>query len=291
MTTVSTDPFFPKIGKYAIAVLREKQQQGKTILLKRTTPGNLEVVKCSNCNDLGVTMFQIGGYSSKSAIIGAVQTWSDGKFYKVEETLSFVCPVCNALEINRYDALAENSGLQPNELQWHVNYFQGDNNKGLPGKQAAYKYALDFLMSIPTPKGLLLLYGNNGTGKSGLLKAMVAQSILAGVPAHYTTAAAILSTIRATYGDTAKITEQDLMSWYGGYPVLVIDEVDIISSTGWAETVMRDLINGRYDRRFTSFTGLATNMTPEDLQPYLNSRWEDGQRILVGGQDLRGNNG
>lgn len=283
--------FTPRLDKYAQAVIREKTQVGDEVFLVRSTPSVCQTVTCQNCNDLNILYFFVCNSPSNTPYNFARTTFANGKFWRVKETLTFACSVCNAMKMNRYNALAEMSGLLPHELSWRVDYIAGPDNNGLPGKKNAYRAALDFLMAVPNPSGLLMFYGNNGTGKSGLLKSLVAQAITAGVPAHYTTAAGILTRIRATYGDRPEMTEQELMSWYGGYPVLVIDEVDVINQTGWAETTMRDLLNGRYDRRFLSWTGIATNAKPEDLHPYLNSRWQDGARILIGGQDLRGQHG
>ncbi len=179
--------------------------------------------------------------------------------------------------------MLKSSGVPDHEWGWDIHYI-----KSKPGKEIAYKSACEILAQSPMPTGFHLLYGDYGMGKSGLMKSLVVSLVKAGVPAIYVSAADILIQIKSTYNNKAPETEIDILSNYIDIRFLAIDEVDIIGNTDWSLTTLRTLVDKRYEGRPINCTMLGTNRPPDQLWPYLASRCEDGYRIPIGGESLRG---
>lgn len=180
----------------------------------------------------------------------------------------------------------ERSGLEPAERNWSLEYLRGK-----AGKETALAQAQAVLASPPV--GWVVVAGKYGAGKSGILKSIVAGFIRLGVPARYINAARILTEVRSTYG-TDGTTEAQVLDRYGQVRVLAIDEFDIIPDTGWAFTETRLLLDTRYNKRADHLTLIATNADPDKLPDawgFMSSRMLDGERIRIGGADLRDRRG
>ena len=161
----------------------------------------------------------------------------------------------------------------------------------MDSKIQALVKARAILAQVPRPTGWVIFYGAYGRGKSGLLKAVVAQCIVAGVPAMYLRAVDLLREVRSSYSEDNSLSESDIIERYGGCQVLAIDEIDRISSTAWAMSTLMAVMDMRYNRRATHATLMATNSDPDNMPAgfeYLASRMRDGDRVPVGGRDLRG---
>ena len=269
----------PNIARTEIA----NHQVSKKPVFLRTPPS--QPGACSNCQGLGAVLISFarsGPYDRVPATKDVIVTGPDNKWWIVD-TKEYPCPVCGDMDTRRR-YFWKNSGLQLPEQEWRVEFF-----KQHPGKENALEFAHEILSRIPRPTGWYYFFGSYGVGKSGLLKALVAQTILADVPARYVTSAKMLAEIRDTYGSNTEIDEMLVVEQYDRYPLLAIDEIDRASSTDWARSMLFTLINNRYDRRSSLCTLLATNQDP--LPPgfeYLESRVQDGIRVLVGGASLRG---
>lgn len=238
---------------------------------------------CANCGGTGNIYLQ---FETQNRGQGVVITWLDGaKIYVTGHT--YPCPICSA--DNRRAMLEyawNNSGLDFNERQWRIAHVAG-----MIGKENAYQAALDLLAHTPAPAGLVTLFGDYGRGKTGLLKSLTAQFILAGVSARYVRAADLLADIRSTYGDDTAMSEQQIVARVGSLRFLAVDEVDRIPSTDWAMSTMMRILDTRYSRRAWCATMIATNKHPDMLGEqwgYLSSRLRDGARVPMGGEDLRG---
>lgn len=243
---------------------------------------------CANCGGEGVLWFgflQGAGRRQPQGKPGTPQLFDGGLWWNYEAKW-FDCPVCNESSGERLLRLWENSGLQPAERGWQVNYLNGR-----AGKAEAVAAAHDLLDKLPRPCGWVSFFGEYGVGKTGLLKALVAASVRAHVPARYVRGGDILSEIRNTYGDDSRDNEQALIARYARYKFLAIDEVDRVSGTEWARSMLFTILDDRYTRRDTAATAIATNAAPggmDELWGYLESRMRDGARVVVGGDDLRG---
>jgi len=80
------------------------------------------------------------------------------------------------------------------------------------------------------------------------------------------------------------------MALYSNVKVLAVDEVDVTGGSDWTKALAWQFMDNRYAKRSQVATLIATNTHPNDLPGYLGSRAEDGLRIEVQGQSLRGAN-
>jgi hypothetical protein len=239
---------------------------------------------CNVCQDNGTILIKLTpklhGYYDTPSI---VQVLFSGN-YIGPSMKSLPCPCCN-LDAFLY-LLWSLSGLEQHERLLKPDYIAR-----LPGKDHVARRVHDFLSQIPFLTGLLILFGLYGVGKTGQLKSIVASCIQAGVPALYITAGRLLSRIQATYNSQSPETEDQILTRINSYQLLALDEVDKISNTDWSRSKLFEIINQRYTRRLQVATLLAMNMDPLQMGAgweYLESRMKDGERIPMGGCDLRG---
>ena len=151
-------------------------------------------------------------------------------------------------------------------------------------------------MAQSRPVGWLSLHGSYGMGKTGVMKSIVAACIKRSIKTRYVLASQLLSELRTSYQDNGfnedvPNTESEIIKMYQRVQVLAIDEVDRVSDTDWSQSMLLNILNGRYDRRDTVATIIATNRAPGQLPPafhYLASRMKDGEMVMIGGTDLRG---
>ena len=215
-------------------------------------------------------------------------TWHEGK-WRTYLRSGFACPVCGVeSREQRLGLLMQASGLRGEEREYETNYVEG-----MGGKDKALEAARAILAGTPTPTGWLLLHGDYGVGKSGLLKSMTAALCRAGVAARYVTALEILAEIKATFNASDRNeTEQGIVRRYGRLQFLAVDELDRIKETQWALSILFALFDSRYRDRGIVATALATNRTPaqlrDDTWSYLENRTRDGLRVEMLGIVLRG---
>jgi len=258
---------------------------------------------CNNCGGIGQLNF---GVVDSPPMDTAPHVTSDQKPWRAAWLINqkwyivrrhqYPCPVCNSMtDIERSSlvtTLFENSGLEPEEKTWRLEYYAGK-----PGKDIAVKAARLMLGQNYRPNGWICLFGEYGRGKSGILKSLVAGFIRLGVPARYVRAEDLLSEIRSTFNNEVKTDktnedERSLIQKYIGFKFLAIDEIDRVSTTDWARAKLFAVLDARYNGRHRTATGIATNLDPAKLTgewAYLAaSRLKDSQRIPMAGDDLRG---
>lgn len=131
--------------------------------------------------------------------------------------------------------------------------------------------------------GFVYIYGQPGVGKTLCLKA--AQNDPAAAGAILTDMAYILDDLRGSfdseYGQTELRRRQE--KWIG-LPVLLIDEFDRYSDTGFAVDRFWQIINGRYERATAdqhSVTVMASNKPVSAYDPAIQSRLEDGRFSII----------
>lgn len=242
---------------------------------------------CTNCNDTGLifaTVILSGPYISPP--IGKHCTHMKAGWFEVKD-VGYDCPICveSGYRPDVIVTMLRDSGLEQEELDWRLNYI-----KGVAGKEIAFSEANLMLSTSPTPNGLLLLFGDYGVGKSGILKSMTSAFIRTGIKSRYIRASDILSQIRSSY-DNSSLSESTIISSMQRYGFLAIDEIDRIPDTEWATSTLFAILDKRYDARSRCATAMATNMMPDDMVghwEYLSSRLMDGRRVPVGGISFRG---
>lgn len=135
------------------------------------------------------------------------------------------------------------------------------------------------------PRGIALLAGGYGIGKTHLLCASVNHAIKQNWTAVYTSAEELLDHFRRAYAPDAKFNYDGLFDRVKNARVLCLDEIDRINPTPWAESQLFKLLNSRYEASVyggqdAQLTIMATNRRPADLDGYLLSRLRDsGGRI------------
>ena len=194
-------------------------------------------------------------------------------------------------------ALKQWSGLGNSTLDWTLDKFPGD-----PGALKAAKEAL------ACKRGTWVFWSRAfGTGKTGILVALVQACWDEGIAALYQSVPAMLDRLRASYadGDYAVLMEE-----LKRMPVLALDEFhrwhnnarssddrshlggDLAEgSPSWAAEKVFQIIEDRYIHWDERLTLVATNRNPDkgDLDP-IASRFSDSLRsriIEVNGGDLR----
>jgi DNA replication protein DnaC len=133
---------------------------------------------------------------------------------------------------------------------------------------------------VSNKKGLMMLWGKPGAGKTAILASTVNQAIANGVPAIYYTLPDLLEVLRQGFSDDDGAGDfftrlQTLKS----IQVLAIDEVDKANMTGWVREKLFQLINERHSRMGEVATFLASNQSPLEFEDYLTSRLMKDERV------------
>jgi DNA replication protein DnaC len=90
------------------------------------------------------------------------------------------------------------------------------------------------------------IYGPPGVGKSHLTRAIANELLARGVPVAAISAVALLSRVRATFGENGE-TERALTERYARVEVLVLDDLDKVKWTPWAAQALWQIIDMRYE--------------------------------------------
>lgn len=258
---------------------------GKIRVLVPSIPPNC---KCLNCGDLRtVSVLKIDGGPYNSVPQGGPAHYiTDGlpTGWYTGTTESVPCPVCAGNKNEKF--LLELSGLQDEELEWGFGNYWGKE-----GKDSAKRFMQGVAID-PKPAGFVTLFGDNGVGKTFLMKITVNELRQASVPAAYRSMAGILAEARETFDDEARRREtaDSIIAHYAGVQALFIDEVDRVNLTPWAKEVVFGLLDTRYQRMKNRLTVLATNKAPDELPEvfkYLVSRMMEGLLMPVEGADMR----
>jgi hypothetical protein len=250
-------------------------------------PGD-QIMNCTNCNGGGkvVVTAILGGPFEGSPPSGIKTAYIDGLWYKIED-FSHPCPICQPDSArDLVPTMMRDSGLEASEQDWRLDYIDD-----MEGKDTALQHARGLLSLTPKPKGIMTFFGDYGTGKSGILKALTASFIRAGVKATYARANDILVRLRGSMNNKSEASEESILNNFMRYRFLAIDEIDRISDTDWSRSTIFTLLDRRYDARSNRATALVTNEFPDKMPPewgYLMSRMQDGVRVPVGGASLRG---
>jgi len=118
----------------------------------------------------------------------------------------------------------------------------------------------------------LILAGDIGVGKTGLMIGLVKRALSDGRPALFRPFVELLSDIRATYRsrDALEPDEAALVGACKSSDVLALDDIGAARVTGWAEERLFEILNHRYNERRRTI--LSTNLGPAELEDYLGDR-------------------
>ncbi len=222
-----------------------------------------------------------GAYVSTAVkLLGRIVHWSG-------------CPQCNAIERATRDA--EKVRVEAEEKQRRLEARL--NQSGIPlrfrgktfasyrtdtdGMESACAIAMEFAANFRehAKKGTFLVFsGKPGTGKSHLAIA-IAQEVMSGGTALYTSAIDAVRMIRDTWRRDSAKTESQVLDMLASIDLLILDEVGVQYGTEAEQVSLFDIIDKRY--RDLRPTILLTNLNAKGMKEFLGDRSYD--RLREGG--------
>jgi len=139
--------------------------------------------------------------------------------------------------------------------------------------------------------GWLFVYGLHGLGKTLTMKIAAAEASRTGSDCIYTTMPAVLDNLKLAFDGNDYKAEKLLDRWQG-VELLVIDEMDKLNSTPWAQERRFIILENRYVQnveRKQGITLMASNEPPAKLPAWLQDRVEDNRvkRVHLQGLSMR----
>ncbi|QHF02425.1 ATP-binding protein [Pseudomonas asturiensis] len=158
------------------------------------------------------------------------------------------------------------------------NWVAGDDDAKARAWNVARDYVERFAENYDAGRCVMLL-GQVGCGKTHLATAILQQTVryfgTQGVTGLYTTASAIIRSVKGTFGNPAKNESQvyaDLIAPH----LLVIDEVGLQNGTDFERATLFEVINGRYEQ--LKPTIIVSNLNITDLKLSMGDRAVDRLR-------------
>ncbi len=146
--------------------------------------------------------------------------------------------------------------------------FNAENSDQQKALEVARAYAENFEVHFRRGDGLIFA-GLPGTGKSHLAGAIL-QALL---PAHcglYVTCMGVIRAVRGTWRKDSERSETEVLSEFGGVPLLVLDEIGVQYGTDGEQTILFDVLDRRY--REMKPTILLTNQDKKGFREFIGDR-------------------
>ncbi|PIT43388.1 ATP-binding protein [Snodgrassella alvi] len=183
------------------------------------------------------------------------------------------------------DELIGNSGIPKRFLGKTLKSYQVSCKE----QQDVINDAKAFLIEFSSPQGhsgrCMTMLGNTGTGKTHIASAMALCVIKHyGGKARFTSVSEINRLVRESKSYNAKYTETEIITAFGNYDLLIIDEVGIQSGTDAESRALFDVVNTRYQNmKPTIFiSNLNINQLKEALGERLFDRLKEGGGLILG---------
>ena len=129
------------------------------------------------------------------------------------------------------------------------------------------------------PKGWLVFLGSSGCGKTHLACAIANHRLSSGKPVFYIGVADLLDHLRSAFSPASDTTYDELFEQVKNVPLLVLDDLALVSATPWAKEKLEQLLNHRFN------VGLATVITTdvplEKLDERLRARFANSEFCQV----------
>jgi DNA replication protein DnaC len=165
--------------------------------------------------------------------------------------------------------------------------------KGKPYQMTAKILADRVQAYISSGHGMVYLFAGYGQAKTLILKSATAEAVKQNKSARYIQAAEILDMLRSDFRRD-NLRPETMTREVGrllNSSLLAIDEFDKFNQTEWAGVEMFRLLDRRYEQAMhqQSVTLIAANKRPEDIDPAIASRIQDGRALYlkIEGQDRR----
>lgn len=196
------------------------------------------------------------------------------------------CPICSNGKMQEW--LTRKCGMFGSDLDIRITKFLAEGSLAckMPAKQAA----INLLSMNRNAEGTLTYWGDYGTGKTHLLKALINGFRQIGLLSVYKTAAGMLDDIRVRFSDDdGVVSVSGAIEEYSQIRVLAIDELDKINLTGWVMETISRIFEARCGKQgLLTIIGMNTN--PDELPAefgYLASRMRGGTVVNVPPPDMR----
>ncbi len=153
------------------------------------------------------------------------------------------------------------------------------------GQAKALQDCRSYLESVIGGKsGSLALLGKVGTGKTHLACAITIELMRkTGKQAYYRTVRDMIREVRATWHRDAPETEANVIDRLTQAPLLVLDEVGVMTGTDNEMLILFDVLDGRYREGLPTI--VSSNLNRQGLQDTLGERMydrlRDGGKVLV----------
>ena len=155
-----------------------------------------------------------------------------------------------------------------------------ENFQERAGTEEAVRVCQQFVLE-GTPTAMVLA-GTTGNGKSHLLEAIGRAMLEQGVSVRYEFVPTLIDRLRHTHDDDSEQDVAELMAWYGGVFLLLLDDLGAERMTPFGIEKVTELV----DQRLRDETRLvvATNKRYEELLPLIGPRL--ASRIYQGNPEL-----
>lgn len=142
-------------------------------------------------------------------------------------------------------------------------------------------------------KNIIILAGNNGTGKSRLAACCMSYRVDNGLNSGYYASCSyeICPLIRSSRSFKAETNEIDTLSFFYKNPFLVLDETGKGDDNIIAKSFINNVLSARYDNDLPTL--LTTNLTKDELIDFVGkdveSRFKETAKFyILDGEDKRG---
>ena len=159
--------------------------------------------------------------------------------------------------------------------------FEAKDEKQERVKDVVSRYVATFQDRLAEGVGMIFT-GSAGTGKTHLGYALCRALAERGHTVVFTTAPKVIRNIRSGRRYDAEITEQQLIDFYAGVDLLVVDEIGVGLSGDSDRSILFDLISERYNKLLP--TVVITNLNSSELPDALGPSCVD--RLMHGGISL-----
>lgn len=143
---------------------------------------------------------------------------------------------------------------------WAAFYFVEVRGEAFSLADVVRAFGLDYVPRDVSSRRGLMIYGANGTGKTGLAISVYKALVGAGVAAAYTRLQDLFADIQGSYGDVGKDTSE-ITRRYEFAPVLVIDEFKASNVTPNKKDIVEQIIRRRQDNGLPTFA--TGNLDPK----------------------------
>lgn len=212
-----------------------------------------------------------------------------GRDFRNNETrLASICPNCLQESINQVDAklrglkvreLLDDAGVARRFENCNFENYKPVNAAATENLSTCRRYADSWPERLAAGTGFVFI-GTCGTGKNHLAVSITKKIIhdhLARV--EITDVMRITRAVKSTWRSNSERTEDDVLNYYAGLDLLIIDEVGVQLGTPSEMTILQEVINARYESVLPTI--LISNLTFEQLQESIGERIID--RVTDGG--------